>query len=57
MLHCNNGNGKSAVAARDNVSRSWDCILVPMTFRSLSREENNGFSAIFKICHTLDTNA
>ena len=55
MLQCNIDNRKTADGVRDNLSRSWDCVLVPLTLRSLLTAENNGCAVIFKTCHTLDT--
>jgi len=54
MLHCKISNGKAADKVRDNLSRSWDYVLVPMTLRSLSTA-NNWRPLIFKACHTLAT--
>jgi hypothetical protein len=55
MLQCNIDNRKTADTVRDNLSRSWDYVLVPLTLRSLLTAENNGCAVIFKTCHTLDT--
>ena len=49
------GAEKAADTARDNLSRRWDYVLVPVTLRSLLTAENNGSAVIFKTCHTLDT--
>ena len=55
MLQCNIGNRKTADTVRDNLSRSWDYVLVPVALRSLVPIENSGSAMIFKMCHTLDT--
>jgi len=54
MLHCNISNRKAANTVRDNLSRSWDYILVPVTLRSLLSADNRR-PLIFKACHTLAT--
>jgi hypothetical protein len=54
MLQCNIGNIKVADTVRDNLSRSWDYVLVPVTLRSLLTA-NNRHLLIFKACHTLAT--
>jgi hypothetical protein len=55
MLQCNIDNRKTVDMVRDNLSRSWDYVLVPVAPRSLLTVENNGCAMIFKTCHTLDT--
>jgi len=54
MLHCKISNRKAADKVRDNLSRSWDYVLVPVTLRSLLTA-NNWRPLIFKACHTLAT--
>jgi len=54
MLQCNISNRKTADAVRDNLSRSWDQVLVPLALLS-PLTANNWYSLIFKAGLTLAT--
>jgi len=54
MLHCNISIRKTADTVRDNLSRSWDYVLVPLTLRSMLTA-SNWRPFFFKACHTLAT--